>query len=101
MKNLGVSRFRVVKTVFLETVFLSPTENRGRFDENGENDDLHSTHESKACAPQSPETDENGGCPSDKTRVCQKQGFRHPDRWSPILKSIRVFSVVGLAFNSD
>ena len=59
------------------TVYILPTKTRG-------------------CAPQSPETDENGGCPSDKTRVCQKQGFRHPDfrhfsrsglrhffRWSP------------------
>ena len=73
---------RVVKTVFLEngvfvpyrkqvvltkmakmTIYILPTKTRG-------------------CAPQSPETDENdenGGCPSDKTRVCQKQGFRHPD----------------------
>ena len=45
------------------TVYILPTKTRG-------------------CAPQSPETDEddeNGGCPSDKTRVCQKQGFRHPD----------------------
>ena len=36
----------------------------------------------RGCAPQSPETDENdenGGCPSDKTRVCQQQGFHHPD----------------------
>ena len=36
----------------------------------------------RGCGPQSPETDEsdeNGGCPSDKTRVCQEQGFRHPD----------------------
>ena len=42
------------------TVYILPTKTRG-------------------CAPQSPETDENdenGGCPSDKTRVCQKQGFR-------------------------
>ena len=37
----------------------------------------------RGCAPQSPETDENdenGGCPSDKTTVCQKHRFRHPDR---------------------
>ena len=50
---------------------------------NGENDDLHSTPtKTRGCAPQSPETDENdenGGCPSDKTRVYQKQGFRHPE----------------------
>ena len=46
------------------TIYILPTKTRG-------------------CAPQSPETDENdenGGCPSDKTRVCQKQGFRHPDK---------------------
>ena len=45
------------------TIYILPTKTRG-------------------CAPQGPETDENdanGGCPSDKTRVCQKQGFRHPD----------------------
>ena len=45
------------------TIYILPTKTRG-------------------CAPQSPETDENdenGGCPSDKTRVCQEQGFRHPD----------------------
>ena len=45
------------------TIYILPTKTRGH-------------------APQSPETDENdenGGCPSDKTRVCQKQGFRHPD----------------------
>ena len=42
------------------TIYILPTKTRG-------------------CAPQSPETDENdenGGCPSDKTRVYQKQGFR-------------------------
>ena len=46
------------------TIYILPTKRRG-------------------CAPQSPETDENdenGGCPSDKTRVCQKQGFRHPEK---------------------
>ena len=45
------------------TIYILPTQTRG-------------------CAPQSPETDENdenGGCPSGKTRVFQKQGFRHPD----------------------
>ena len=45
------------------TIYILPTKTRG-------------------CAPQSPETngnDENGRCPSDKTRVCQKQGFRHPE----------------------
>ena len=41
------------------TIYILPTKTRG-------------------CAPQSPETDENdenGGCLSDKTRVCQKKGF--------------------------
>ena len=36
----------------------------------------------KTRGPQSQETDENdenGGCPSDKTTVCQKHCFRHPD----------------------
>ena len=35
----------------------------------------------RGCGPQSPETDENdenGGCPSDKTRVCTKPGFSPP-----------------------
>ena len=36
----------------------------------------------RGCAPQTPETDENdenGGCPSDKTIVCQKHRCRHPE----------------------
>ena len=50
---------------------------------NGENDDLHSTHKNKGLRSSDLETDENdenGGCPSDKTRVGQKQGFRHPKK---------------------
>ena len=48
------------------TIYILPTKTRG-------------------CAPQSPETDENDendGCPSGKTRVCQKQGFlrSHPSK---------------------
>ena len=52
---------------------------------NGENDDYIVPTKTRGCAPQSPETDEideNGGCPSDKTRVCQEHRFRHPDRGS-------------------
>ena len=74
--------FRVVKTVFLENGVFVPYRKQVVLTKNGENDDLHSTHKNKGCAPQSPETDENdenGGCPSDKTGVYQKQGFRHPD----------------------
>ena len=66
--------------VFLENGVFVPYRKQVVLTKNGENDDLHSTHK-RGCAPQSPETDENdenGGCPSDKTRVCQKQGFRHP-----------------------
>ena len=60
------------------TIYILPTKTRG-------------------CAPQSPETDENdenGECPSDKTRVYQKQGFRHPDRH--FTSQGRVHSVVNM-----
>ena len=69
----------VVKTVFLENGLFDPYRKQVVLTKN---DDLHSTHKTRGCAPQSPETDENdenGGCPSDKTRVCQKHRFRHPD----------------------
>ena len=90
--------FRVVKTVFLETVFLSPTETGGFDAKNGENDDLHSTHKNKGLCSSEPETDENdenGGCPSNKTSVYQKQGFRHPDFWG-IFRLLPVFSRTSL-----
>ena len=54
------------------TVYILPTKTRG-------------------CAPQSPETgenDENGGCLSDKTRVCQRQGFRHPEKHVGVLRLV-------------
>ena len=75
-------RVRVVKTVFLQNGFFVPYQKQVVLTKNGENDDLHSTHKNKGCAPQSPETDkndENGGCPSDKTTVCKKHRFRHPE----------------------
>ena len=71
-----------MKTVFLENSVFVPYRKQVVLTKNGENDELHSTRQNKGCAPQSPEideNDENGGCPSDKTRVFQKQGFRHPD----------------------
>ena len=42
----------------------------------------------RGCAPRSPEADENnknGGCPSDKTTVCQKHCFRHPEECLTLL----------------
>ena len=72
-------KFRVVKTVFL-----SPTENRWFWRKMAKMTIYILPTKTRGCAPHSPETDEkdeNGGCPSDKTRVYQKQSFRHPDKW--------------------
>ena len=33
----------------------------------------------RSSEPETAENDENDGCPSDKTTVCQKHCFRHPD----------------------
>ena len=73
------------KRCFWKTVFLPPTENRWFWGKMAKMTVYILPTKTRGCAPRSPETDENdenGGCPSDKTRVCQKQGFRHPDWWS-------------------
>ena len=73
---------RVVKTVFLENSVLAPYRRQVILTKMAKMTIYILPTKTRGCASQSPETnenDENGGCPSDKTRVCQKQGFRHPD----------------------
>ena len=64
------------KRCFWKTVFLSPTENTRGFDEKWRKQRFaFYPRKKRGCAPRSPETDkndENGGCPLDKTTVCQK-----------------------------
>ena len=76
------------KRCFWKTVFLSPTENRWFWRKMAKMTIYILPTKTRGCASQSPEADdndENGGCPSDKTRVFQKQGFRHPDRRSLVI----------------
>ena len=54
---------------------------RGGFDENGENDGICLTNETRALLfkPRETENDENGGCPAGKGMVYQKHRFLDPD----------------------
>ena len=64
------------KRCFWKTVFC-PLPKIGVLTKNGKNDVLPT--KTRGCAPHSPETDENdenGGCPSDKTTVCQKRRLK-------------------------
>ena len=65
--------------MFLENGVFAPCRKKVALTKNGENDDLHSTHKNKGLWYSDPETDENGGCHSSKTTVCQTLCFRHPD----------------------
>ena len=69
--------------MFLENGVFAPYQKQVVLTKNGENDALHSAHKNKglwSSEPETDENDENGGCPSDKTTVCQKHRFRHPDK---------------------
>ena len=53
----------------------------------------HCVHENKGFAPQTPENDENdrnGGCHARKDPVCQKPGFRTPERKDPLFGALNV-----------
>ena len=74
--------FRVVKTVLLENGVFAPYRKQVILTKNGENDDLHSTHKNKGLRFSEPGNRRKWRkrrVSSDKTRVCQKQGFRHPE----------------------
>ena len=47
-----------------------------------------------AGAPKPTKMTTNGGCPSDKTTVCQKHRFRHPEFWGRNVRQEMVVATI-------
>ena len=72
-----------MQTVFLENGAFVPCRKQVLLTKMGKAMILHSNHKkNKGFAPQTPETDENGGSHPGKTTICQKHRFRHLENGS-------------------